>query len=327
MAINITYLIHNNHEFLGAESHDQINEILIPDNTKDNTIITRSFENHSQTHRWLVKSIKLDNSNVTIYLEPKTINDEVFLLQTMTQKKLSAQQLLRFGTIVEVDFGFKPKSYTGLNEQKPANRYPDVIQSQELYKRRPAIVLKATNRGVQVIPLTSKEPDDFKTNGSIIKLSADSLKDCVTLNNKDSYALPHLTQTVYFSRILPPLSVQKSRRPQRLEAYRVRISQRDEKLLSSALANNVGFNDYYENKFNLKKITQKNTELESSLELLTIEKEEKSLENNKLTSHFNKLQKRYDTLFELLKDQYIRSETFTIDDVEHKIENEIEEFQ
>ncbi|WP_276307759.1 hypothetical protein [Proteus alimentorum] len=40
-----------------------------------------------------------------------------------------------------------------------------------MHKRRPAIVIKADDRGVKVIPLTSKKPHDLAVNTSIFKLS------------------------------------------------------------------------------------------------------------------------------------------------------------
>jgi len=309
-------------ETLGVETYENIGELLLPDATKTNITITRYFNGYSQ-HRWLVKSIELNDSNITMRLEPRSVEGEVFLQQTMNRIKRSAGELLRFGTIVEVDFGFKPKIYRGSDTQTSAKRYPDTVQHHELYKRRPAIVLKATRRGVQVVPLTSQEPEDYKTNSSVFKVSANSLKDCIKLKQKDSYVLSHLIQTISFTRILPPLSVNKSRESQRLDTYRIRLDSRDQKALSTALANNVGLNDYYDMKAELREVKPQIADLEGCLEVMTESNTELDVANKQLECSLSDLQNRYDTLRVLLRDQYVRSETFTRDNVEDEIDKEL----
>ncbi|MEZ8789292.1 type II toxin-antitoxin system PemK/MazF family toxin [Vibrio splendidus] len=314
-------------KILGSEVYEQINEQLIPDASNKNATITRYFHGRAE-HRWLVRSVDLNGYDVLIVLEPRNIEGEVFLPQTIKKLKRSAMELLRFGTLIEVDFGFKMLVYKeGGTCQTSAKRYPDVVQNQELHKRRPAIVLKTTRRGVQVVPLTSQEPEDYATNSSVFKLSNESVKDCVTLRNKDSYVLSHLIQTVSFSRILPPLSIYKSAQTQRLENYRVRIDRTDERALSTALANNVGLKDYYDNKAVLRDTKKELVELQDSFDTLNLDMEKLTIDSNQLEKSLEDIQLKYDTLRELLKDQYLRAEVCDKSNVDSQIDNEIEEFR
>lgn len=334
MAIKVTYYLftraqesfgEDKPEVLGVETHEDINEILTPDTTKSNTTITRYFSGHP-SHRWVVQSLDFDGGDVSIYLSPRDISGEVFLSQTMKRVKRSAIELLRFGTIVEVDFGFRPKIYKRMNQaQTSAKRYPDAVQEHELYKRRPAIVLKATKRGVQVIPLTSQEPSDFATNHSVFKLKKESLADC-TQFNKDSYVLSHLIQTVGYSRILPPLSKYNSYSSRRVESYRVRICRQDEMILSSALAHNVGFGDYYEKKKALKECEQQLKATEDERSRYEVELASLRSERTNLNKELEALSKQYDTLRQLLRDQYLRSGVYDEVDVDEKINDELSEF-
>ncbi|PKF76439.1 hypothetical protein CW749_27095 [Vibrio sp. vnigr-6D03] len=309
---------------LGVESYTNINEILLPDSSNANITITCYFDGH-QTHRWIVKTVEFNGHNVFVYLAPRDTEGEIFLQQTMKRVHKSAMQLLRFGTIVEVDFGFKPKIYKGTDLQTSAKRYPDVVQHLELHKRRPAIVLKTTRRGVQVIPLTSQEPEDYATNSSVFKLSEDSLKDCTQLG-KGSYVLSHFIQTVGYSRILPPLSRSRSRQSQRLETYRVRISRDDEKRLNTALAHNIGLGDYYTNKKSMSENKQKVKVLTDDNEKLEATMLQLKSESDGLKQELTRIQQEHLTLRELLKDQYLRAKLCTEAEVDIQIDNELIEF-
>ncbi|EHK2849486.1 type II toxin-antitoxin system PemK/MazF family toxin [Vibrio parahaemolyticus] len=309
---------------LGVESYTNINEILLPDSSNANITITCYFDGHT-AHRWIVRVVEFKGHDVSVYLSPRDTEGEVFLPQTMKRVHKSAMQLLRFGTIVEVDFGFKPKIYKGTDLQTSAKRYPDVVQHLELYKRRPAIVLKTTRRGVQVVPLTSQEPDDYTTNSSVFKLSEESLKDCTQLG-KESYVLSHFIQTVGYSRILPPLSKYSSHQAQRLDTYRVRICRDDEKRLNTALAHNVGLGDYYTIKKSMNDSKQEVEVLTNDKEKLATTVSELESKNDSLKQEFAKIRREHATLRELLKDQYLRAELYTTSEVDEQINNELIEF-
>lgn len=333
MAITVNYYLFDETQgegnatkptILGVESYTNINEILLPDSSNSNITITCYFDGYT-THRWMVKAVEFDGPDVSIHLVQRDTEGEVFLPQTMRRVHKSAMQLLRFGTIVEVDFGFKPKVYKGTKLQTSAKRYPDVVQHLELYKRRPAIVLKTTSRGVQVIPLTSQKPEDYETNRSVFKLSEESLKDCTQLR-KGSYVLSHLIQTVGYSRILPPLSKLSSHQSQRLDSYKVRICRDDEKSLNTALAHNIGLGDYYIIKKSMNDNKQKVDALTDNNEKLATTVSQLESENDSLKQEFAKKQQEYTTLRELLKDQYLRARVCAVSEVEAQIDSELTEF-
>lgn len=330
VALTVTYYLYESNNgtskptVLGVESYTNINEILLPDSSNANITITCYFDGHG-AHRWIVKSVAYNGNDVSVHLTPRNTEGEIFLTQTMKRVRQSAMQLLRFGTIVEVDFGFKPTVYKGTGTQTTAKRYPDVVQNLELYKRRPAIVLKATRRGVQVVPLTSQEPDDYATNSSIFKLSEKSLSLCTQLK-KGSYVLSHFIQTIGYSRILPPLSTIKSRQSQRIESYTVRICSNDEKKLRTALAHNVGLGNYFSIKESMNENMIKVNGLTADNEKLNATVSELMLENDFLKNEFEKIQQEHATLRELLKDQYIRAKICNISDADALIDGELAEF-
>lgn len=333
VALTVTYYLFDNTQgeenttkpiVLGVESYTDINEILLPDASNTNITITCYFDGH-KTHRWIVKAVEFKGNDVSVHLDPRDTEGEVFLPQTMKRVHKSAMQLLRFGTIVEVDFGFKPKVYKGGELQTSAKRYPDVLQHLELYKRRPAIVLKTTRRGVQVVPLTSQQPEDYATNSSIFKLSDESLKYCTQLG-KGSYVLSHFIQTIGYSRILPPLSTFSSHQSQRLDTYRVRICRDDEKRLNTALAHNVGLSDYYDIKSSMNENKQKAETLIEENKKLATTVSQLEFENEGFKQELTNIQQKYAILRELLKDQYIRAKVCTESEVETQIDSELIEF-
>ncbi|WP_155858670.1 hypothetical protein [Acinetobacter sp. BMW17] len=91
--------------------------------------------------------------------------DEEFLTKTLKDNKARGHgginQLLHKGKIVEVEFGhyhnvFKIAKNKKLGTNK---RYKSTVQNGEMHKRRLAIVVKVQpNNMVQVVPITSKEP-------------------------------------------------------------------------------------------------------------------------------------------------------------------------
>ncbi|MCQ1060123.1 type II toxin-antitoxin system PemK/MazF family toxin [Photobacterium sp. ZSDE20] len=334
MALTVTYYLFNDTQgdgdtakptVLGRESYTNITEILLPDSSNNNITITCYFEGYT-VHRWTVESVQFNGPDVAVHLAPRDTTDEIFLPQTIKRVKRSAMELLRFGTIVEVDFGFKPRIYkSGSQAQTSAKRYPDVVQNLELYKRRPAIVIKSTRRGIQVVPLTSQEPADYATNGSVFKLSAESLKDCTQLK-KGSYVLSHFIQTIGYSRILPPLSTYQSHQSQRLETYRVGINRDDERHLKTALAHNVGLGDYYANKKAMNENKQAVKLLTNDVESLSATSTQLESENEALKQALEEIRRDKATLRELLKDQYIRAEVCTAAGVDALIDSELIDF-
>jgi len=323
--INITYqtLRKDGAITLGEEVHDNITELLIPSNK--NVTITRYFLNE-KSHRWLVTNVEYQKNSVLITLSERDVDGEIYLLQTMGTRKMSAPQLLRKGRVVEVEFGFKPDCYKGNDKLYTAKRYPDVNQQMELHKRRPAIVLKSTKRGIQVIPLTSQEPNDFATNNAVFKLEQNSLENCYSLKGKDSYALSNIIQTVSSSRILPPLTTSRSNKPFRDESYRVQLNKNDLRKLENALAHNVGYGDYYELKEAYKTEKNHTSDLIESKNKLEEFNQNFKGQIEQLENELSIFKAQSITARELLEDQYIRANLACKDTVKELIDKELMEF-
>lgn len=260
---------------LGHVILNGINEIITPlfrDNIdKENfypVFITKSFIGRKE-HRWEIKSSKIktlseNNIIINIWLSPRNVSDDIYLSQTLKNKNYkSAKSILYLGKIIIVEFGHIFSCVTLDASIKTNKRYPDNIQQGEMHKRRPAIVVKADDRGVKVIPLTSKKPHDLAVNSSIFKLSDESIKNIGDLAKKETYALCDMIQTICVTRILPPLfKLNTRKRYYRHEDYRASICRNDRKLLDKGLLSSISKNKLYSE---LEDLKIKNNKLESEI--------------------------------------------------------------
>ena len=260
---------------LGHVILNGINEIITPlfrDNIdKENfypVFITKSFIGRKE-HRWEIKSSKIqtqseNNILINIWLSPRNVSDDIYLSQTLKNKNYkSAKSILYLGKIIIVEFGHIFSCVTLDASIKTNKRYPDNIQQGEMHKRRPAIVVKADDRGVKVIPLTSKKPHDLAVNSSIFKLSDESIKNIGDLAKKETYALCDMIQTICVTRILPPLfKLNTRKRYYRHEDYRASICRNDRKLLDKGLLSSISKNKLYSE---LEDLKIKNNKLESEI--------------------------------------------------------------
>nr|WED68468.1 hypothetical protein PJ912_22460 [Pectobacterium colocasium] len=155
--------------------------------------------------------------------------------------------------------------------------------------------VKVDERGVKVIPLTSKKPYNLDDNNLTFELSEDSKKDIGDFIKKETYALCNMIQTVCVTRILPPLFRVKNRNTFfRHEEYRAKLSKKDMKLLDKGLLSSISKPNIY-------------SELEKT-------KEDNIKLNDKLNDTIKKLQ--------LLKEMYMYtndSNANNIDDVDIEI--------
>lgn len=260
---------------LGHVILNGINEIITPlfrDNIdKENfypVFITKSFIGRKE-HRWEIKSSKIqtlseNNIIINIWLSPRNVSDDIYLSQTLKNKNYkSAKSILYLGKIIIVEFGHIFSCVTLDASIKTNKRYPDNIQQGEMHKRRPTIVVKADDRGVKVIPLTSKKPHDLAVNSSIFKLSDESIKNIGDLAKKETYALCDMIQTICVTRILPPLfKLNTRKRYYRHEDYRASICRNDRKLLDKGLLSSISKNKLYSE---LEDLKIKNNKLESEI--------------------------------------------------------------
>lgn len=256
---------------LGKEVYTGICEAFLPDlYNQTKTFMVMKFDTRSN-YNWVVKEItqkeETDELLFDILIEPNTSSiSEVYLHQTLKKTRQKPSRLLYFGTLVEVDYGFT-QSVVKDKDIKKTKRYPNVVQKNEMRKRRLAIVVKVlSDHRVQVVPVTSQDPGG---DVSTFQLSRDTLDDLVFYGNsgKDSWALCNMLQTVSTTRIVPPITKKVERRSKtsaspftphvRNEQYKHKLSAYDRTKLSNALLSSFSPDDYLE----LKEIKRKYLDL------------------------------------------------------------------
>jgi uncharacterized protein YifN (PemK superfamily) len=278
---------------LGKEFYTGICEAFVPDlYNQPHTFMVKKFENR-QNYNWVVKNIIPHENNNELYFDiliERNLSPvpEVFLHQTLKKTRQKPSRLLYFGTLVEVDFGFT-QSIIKDNEMKKTKRYPNVLQKNEMRKRRLAIVVKVlSDHRVQVVPVTSQDP---RGDVSTFQLSRDTLDDLVFYGNsgKDSWALCNMLQTVSTTRIVPPITKKVERQSKtaikpyvrhvRNEQYKHNLSAHDRTNLTNALLKTFSPDDYLD----LKETKRKYLDLLKQIEAERIErdKEKHSLEQYK----------------------------------------------
>ncbi|WP_322977472.1 type II toxin-antitoxin system PemK/MazF family toxin [Acinetobacter pittii] len=294
-SINIRYFEYSYKEanLLGKEVHTGICEAFLPDlYNETHTFMVKKFESR-QNYNWVVKEISQHENNQELYLdiliEPNQSNvPEVYLHQTLKKTRQKPSRLLYFGTLVEVDFGFT-QSIIKDKDIKKTKRYPNVLQKNEMRKRRLAIVVKVlSDHRVQVVPVTSQDPEG---DVSTFQLSRDTLDDLVFYGNsgKNSWALCNMLQTVSTTRIVPPITKKVERQSKtaikpyvrhvRNEQYKHKLSAHDRTNLTNTLLKTYSSDDY----FDLKEFKRKYLELLRQIEAERLEnsKEMQTLEQYK----------------------------------------------
>ncbi|MBJ8481041.1 type II toxin-antitoxin system PemK/MazF family toxin [Acinetobacter pittii] len=294
-SINISYFEKTISEsnLLGKEVYTGICEAFLPDLfNQPQTFMVKKFENR-QNYNWVVKNIiQHENNNelfFDILIEANIAKiPEVYLHDTLKRERWKPTRILYFGTLVEVEFG-ATQSIVKDKTIKKTKRYPNVLQKNEMRKRRLAIVVKVlSDHRVQVVPITSLDPgSDLST----FQLSRETLDSLVFYGNsgKDSWALCNMLQTVSITRILPPISKQVERKTNkdlspyvrhiRNELYKHKLSANDRTILSNSLLKTYCSDDYLD----LKETKRKYIELLRQIEAdrLVEEAEKKELEKYK----------------------------------------------
>jgi uncharacterized protein YifN (PemK superfamily) len=326
----ITYRLNSDTSIiLGSETRSGIDEVDFPDiNYFHNhpITITKKFSSRNG-YRWIVRSVQHPSkTEVIIDVEERSsVISEVYLTQTYKNNS-SVISNLQKGVLVEVEYGYFSSIKKSCGDIKSIKRYPDFKQQGEMHKRRLAIVVNATNKFVQVVPITSQVPPNTGDK-SIFEINPDSLKDLIDYNQigKRSFALGSMIQTVSLARILPPLSKAKSRTtivPERSVGYPYRLIGSDKKLLDSALSIAVKLNDYGEIKKKLSEEYLKNKELTDEIESL----------NNRITEQENAIKllsddaRRHEAIIIMIEDHYRELHPHkTHEELRAFVENQIQE--
>ncbi|GGX52204.1 type II toxin-antitoxin system PemK/MazF family toxin [Undibacterium squillarum] len=275
---------------IGSELLNEIDEVLIP--VKDSFFIKKFFDINQYV--WHVEDVSVSPKTTTlptiytIFLRREISAHPIeYLQQTVKKNRFAVSRILWSGTLVEVDYGFFQSAGHMDGQIKSNKRYSDTLQLGEMQKRRLAIVVKAFSNRVQVIPVTSAEPD--AGDKSAFKLSRDTLSDLCFYGSsgKDSWALCSMLETVSIRRILPPATYfqqGKFRKQGRKTNYFKKLSAHEKRLMMSALMHSIGVTDYEACKEKLK---------EQEAELIKMHALEEEITN---------LQSKYDDLLKKNKE-------------------------
>lgn len=201
---NVSYTV------LGTESHDGIEEVLLPLKPSQGKPIffTKKFVGHPE-YRWEVEDVGEDvgTSDRTYYIILSRRNqvDKADYLQNIVKAPRHGAFTLNEWAIVEVEFGHHLDVGKQNGHIRPNKRYVDTQQKLSMPKRRLAIVTKVVSRVnhelIQVIPISSRQPQlGDKTCVDVTS----SLSQMVNYQ-KQSWAICQMIQAVPASRILAPL--------------------------------------------------------------------------------------------------------------------------
>jgi len=263
---------------LGKELHIGISEAFIPDlYNQPESFLVKKFDSRSN-YNWVVKKIEPSEGSggeliFDMLLEANISKvPEVYLSQTLKRTRQKLVRILYQGTLVEVDYGFT-QSIIKDKEIKKTKRYPNVLQKNEMRKRRLAIVVKVlSDHRVQVIPVTSQDP---KGDVSTFQLSRDTLDnlDFYGGSGKDSWALCNMLQTISTTRIIPPITKRVEHQSKtaikpyinyiRDETYKHKLSAYDRTNMLNALLKAYSSSDYLELKDFKKKYLKLSQEIEA----------------------------------------------------------------
>lgn len=266
--ITIIYKELHSQTELGRETYKGLTEITFPDiNYRQHPItITKMFKDQP-CHRWIVKVLEHNNTEIVIQLESRAYSsDEEFLRKTYLNHT-NVLKNLSTGTFVEVDFGYIHSTRKLNGQLGSIKRYPDLANEGEMHKRRLCIVVRAVPDYIQVVPISSQEQN--LADPSICLISHDSLKDLVNYNREDkqSFSLAHMVEAVSLNRVLPPKSKNKDG-VYRNNSYNKRLNSADRKQFIKSLAAGVSLNDYAKIKEENSKNYVENQQLKQELEAL-----------------------------------------------------------
>jgi hypothetical protein len=153
---------------LGTETHDRIDEVLLPGTPSrfDPIFMTKKFTGMTE-HRWAVVDVRLDRSRpaqtyVVSLSRREQVAKEHYLRNILKLAKKPAKSVLYKNAIVEVEYGH-PMDVCDIEGKSSDNRrYVDTVQKGSMPKRRLAIVNQVidglSEELIQVIPISSKAP-------------------------------------------------------------------------------------------------------------------------------------------------------------------------
>jgi uncharacterized protein YifN (PemK superfamily) len=213
---------------LGSESHNDIEEVMLPSNPEHGAPIymTKKFIGQ-RDYRWKVESVcqKSGGANVH-YLVTLSRGAQVqkqFYLKNILAAGRKVREVVYEWSIVEVEFGHSLTVGKGTGDIGSNKRYADTIQLYSMPKRRLAIVIQVIERStedlLQVIPITSKAP--FASDRSMVEVT--SALAGFSYYQKRSWAACKMIQTVTASRIIAPAKAIRFQAPARDKGFKARV--------------------------------------------------------------------------------------------------------
>ncbi|GFM67571.1 type II toxin-antitoxin system PemK/MazF family toxin [Pseudomonas cichorii] len=255
---------------LGMETHESISEALMPGSGPHKIFCIKKFTGVAN-YRWYVEGVAQVSALGTVPAEFSVTLSKIFttvpeeyLQQTLSKTGYKLNNVLQFGTVVEVDYGFIQTIGREDGALRTNKRYCDTLQKGEMHKRRLAIVVRA-NRGVcQVVPVTSDPPGSSdKTCFQLSRATLDQLTYWGS-SGKDSWVICQMVESVSVNRVLPPSTEYQLRgqtRRGRNTHYALRLTEAEKSLLKTSLLHSIGVIDYQQTKTKLSETREQLQEL------------------------------------------------------------------
>ncbi|WP_281718783.1 type II toxin-antitoxin system PemK/MazF family toxin [Pandoraea apista] len=196
---------------LGTETHDDIDEVMLPSNPDDGSpiFLTKKFSNRAE-YRWRVESVcqtaGIPDACYLVTLRRGTqVSKHYYLKNILAARRQRVRAVVHQWSIVEVEFGHSLTVAKATGDIRSNKRYADTIQLYSMPKRRLAIVIQVIERStedlLQVIPITSKRPRDGDPSMVEVTGALTGFK----YYQKQSWAACKMIQTVTASRVIAPV--------------------------------------------------------------------------------------------------------------------------
>ncbi|MFM0011508.1 type II toxin-antitoxin system PemK/MazF family toxin [Paraburkholderia sediminicola] len=230
---------------LGTETHQDIDEVMLPSNPEDGSpiFLTKKFAGQ-RDFRWKVESVcqkaGVPDAHYLVTLSRgQQVLKHFYLKNILAARGEKVRAVVHEWSIVEVEFGHSLTVGKASGDIRSNKRYSDTIQLYSMPKRRLAIVIQVIERSqedlLQVIPITSKAP--FGQDRSIVEVTS-ALTDFFYYQ-KRSWAACKMIQTVTASRIIAPARTIPFQAPARDKGFKTKIQGFVRESLRDALMHGV----------------------------------------------------------------------------------------
>lgn len=214
---------------LGTETHQDIDEVMLPSNPEDGSpiFLTKKFTGQPE-YRWRVQSVcqkagTPDAHYLVTLSRGKQVAKHFYLKNILVARGEKVRAVVHPWSLVEVEFGHSFTVGKANGDIRGNKRYVDTIQLYSMPKRRLAIVIQVIERSqedlLQVIPITSKRP--LGHDRSTVEVTP-ALTDFVHYQ-KQSWAACRMIQTVTASRIIAPMRTIPFQVPARDKGFKTKI--------------------------------------------------------------------------------------------------------